>query len=53
MVWICKKHGKACQSYVKGICEEFNDKKITPKNIDKFKEDSVQEFKDLVKWVEL
>jgi hypothetical protein len=24
MTWVCKQHGKACQSYVVGMCEELN-----------------------------
>lgn len=33
MVWVCKKHGKGCDSYLKGVIEELNKNKLHPKEI--------------------
>lgn len=41
MVWVCKKHGKNCDSYLKGIIDELNKKELNHKKI-----------YVLVKWVE-
>ena len=51
MVWVCKKHGEDCTTYVSRVVRELNQVKIKP--TDKHLEGSDQEMlKLLVKWVD-
>ncbi len=46
-MWICRQHGKDCQSYVTDIVEKWNERGYKPGNIPK----DQQQFEKCVEWV--
>lgn len=50
-MWQCKRHGKGCNSYVKGFVHDLNISGIQPHEAEKLDKES-KKFLELVKWVE-
>mgnify|MGYP001575774755 CR=1 FL=1 len=54
MVWVCKKHGENCRSYVETIASDFNSMKIKPEQLVEIIKNSPEDKKiiEMIEWKE-
>jgi len=51
-MWICRQHGKNCRSYVEADLINLNEKKITPKDLEKFPKTEREYYEKVLKWID-